>query len=95
MSAEKGHGFSFGLATTVVNFLGLWAVIWILKQDTLKKKKLRAWGAVLLFFGSLPLSIWGMMISYGIGKGAPVSFLCGLGMVYCWAIGWAESTKPN
>lgn len=84
-----------GLFSTVINFLGLWGVIWILKQGDMKGKKLKAWGAVLLFFGSLPLSIWFMMIAHRIGNGAPGAFLCGLGMVYFWAIGWAESTKPN
>ena len=95
LGIEKGNGMLLGLASTIVNFLGLWAVIWILKQDSLKNQKLRAWGAVLLFFGSLPLSIWCMMIVHGIGKGAPGAFLSGLAMVYLWAIGWAESTKPN
>ncbi len=92
---QIGVGMALGLGSTIINFLGLWGVIWILKQDSFdRRQKFKVAGLVLLFLGSLPLSLWCIVHAQGLKNGAPGAYLCGLAMVYCWAVGWAESTKP-
>lgn len=94
-SRETAVGMALGVSSTLLNFMGLWGVIWILKQDEFdKRKKVKAAGGVLLFLGSLPLSLWCIVVVKGFGNGAEGGYLSGLALVYCWAIGWAEAAKP-
>lgn len=88
-------GFALGVVGTGLNFLGLWSITWLLKQSTFSTKARKWWaaGAVTLFFITLPLMVALMYYVYALKGVAPGGFLWGLALVYCWAVGWAESTK--
>lgn len=94
-------GAFFGITGTTFNLLGIWLMIRLIasaamaneKSDDEKESMTGAAIAVFIFLIKLPVMVGLMMLVQRIGGFADDAFLAGLGLVYCWLIGWAESSK--
>lgn len=87
--------YLIGLIGTLINTFGLYGIIHLLGASF--KDQAQPKGAavflVLLFFIKLPVMIGLMMYARTFGEVPANHFFVGLGVVYCWAIGWSQTVK--
>lgn len=93
-------GFLMGLAATLGTVLGTWGVIDLLNRPspTTVQERMTILLRAMFFLAKLPLFAILAWASYEVGGNAPGGFASGLGLVYCWAVGWAQARQaypPN
>ncbi len=89
------QGYAMGLFGTALHMAGIWGIVRLVGMSAPHEQtqKLGAALSAFMFLFKLPVMVALMMVVSKMGTLAQNSFLLGLGVVYCWAIGWAESVK--
>ncbi len=95
MGAETITGLSVGLFGGALSFFSLWGVVSLLGSTTKHTgwARFRGFFFFSLFLFKLPILTAMIYYVHGLGPVTGRAFLFGIGMVYLWAVGWAESTK--
>lgn len=90
---DAGLGMLLGVLGTGVSVLGLRAVVWFMAKSAESEAASGPAGlaAVLALLIKLPLFVFCAMAAFRLGPAGPVSFLVGLGLVYCALIFWAQA----